>query len=42
MLGSAKEEGVWRVEPGTGAVYGVVDDADGHFERSAEHAAAGA
>jgi uncharacterized glyoxalase superfamily protein PhnB len=30
MLGSAKDEGAWRVEPGTGAVYVVVDDVDAH------------
>jgi uncharacterized glyoxalase superfamily protein PhnB len=36
MLGSVTEGGVWTVEPGTGAIYVAVDDADTHFERARE------
>jgi uncharacterized glyoxalase superfamily protein PhnB len=36
MLGSTKEEGVWQVKPGTGAIYVVVDDVDAHCARATE------
>ncbi len=36
MLGPAAKEGVWQVEPGAGAIYVVVDDADAHCERARE------